>query len=43
MREHFSAAEDLVLLVKPGLMGSSDTDFCLSAVSAFDPRRRHHL
>jgi len=27
MRAHFASGEDLVLLVKPGLMGSSDADF----------------
>lgn len=27
MRAHFAATEDLVLLVKPNLMGTSDTDF----------------
>jgi len=27
MRKHFRAAEDLVLLVKPGLMGASEADF----------------
>jgi hypothetical protein len=29
MRTHFAAAEDLVLLVKPNLMGSSELDFCI--------------
>ncbi len=28
MRSHFAPEEDLVLLVKPGLMGASDEDFC---------------
>ena len=29
MRAHFAATEDLVLLVKPNLMGSSESDFCI--------------
>jgi hypothetical protein len=29
MRAHFSGVENLVLLVKPNLMGSSDADFCI--------------
>jgi hypothetical protein len=29
MRSHFGAAEDLVLLVKPNLMGSSEADFVM--------------
>lgn len=29
MRAHFGADEDLVLLVKPSLMGTSETDFCM--------------
>ena len=29
MRTHFAAAENLVLLVKPALMGSSESDFCI--------------
>jgi ketosteroid isomerase-like protein len=30
MRSHFSAEDDLVLLVKPGLMGTSETDFFIT-------------
>jgi hypothetical protein len=29
MRAQFAAAEDLVLLVKPSLMGTSESDFCI--------------
>jgi hypothetical protein len=29
MRTHFAAGEDLVLLVKPNLRGSSESDFCI--------------
>ncbi len=29
MRAHFAATEDLVLLVKPNFMGSSESDFCI--------------
>jgi|HubBroStandDraft_1064217.scaffolds.fasta_scaffold04723_7 hypothetical protein len=38
MRSHFAAAEDLVLLVKPGLMGSSDADFFIRRCGRLAPR-----
>lgn len=37
MREHFGAAEDLVLLVKPSLMGTSDADFFISRCGRVAP------
>ncbi len=37
MRSHFTPAEDLVLLVKPNLMGSSESDFCMRRCGSAPP------
>jgi len=38
MRAHFAAEEDLVLLVKPSLMGTSETDFFIRRCGRLAPR-----